>query len=631
MTMDSNQILTALQGMAPRDPSAINPATTDAMARSRDAITKVLERQLGRQAEPFAGLNDVATAATAALATRGRTPFGQALEQADLARAQKTAQVAGTLGTLATKEAALTGRGGISPYQNAQLMLQNIKFQASRGDHDARLVEQFIDNARASLDNDSSIDFLMAGHSALQEHQRALGRPLNGQESVAVLSNVMRSNSYKTKAPDTLRERQINQLAMFRERIRRGETLTPLERDQMSAIENELTKYTPVGDQGLIRRDSMAPLQGGTSSAPTGSSFNVPQGMADIFQRVSQETGVSPDILQKIAHIESRFNPGAVSPKGALGVMQVMPATGAGMGFSLEQLNDPAQNIRAGAMYYKQMLDQFGGNPVLAAIAYNGGPGRAQQFIQSGGDWNVLPEETRRYAGLFLTSGMTPPQQQPGAAGAQRQQALNNLPPNVSVAVPPASKPPSQATQDDLQSIAVFSRAIPMLEAGINESVPGIGHAFGPLSDYGLMNNERVRNFQAALNTLRVQAQSIVKGTPSNFDIQTVVAMFPNLGLSKDTNKIRVQFLKEAFGEALKIRLGSLMGSQGRMEIPGTMIEAAKNLGVSMSEIVPITPDEAVRRWSQWDATMNGATQLFGQSNAARKPAQDLKKKYGLE
>jgi soluble lytic murein transglycosylase-like protein len=87
--------------------------------------------------------------------------------------------------------------------------------------------------------------------------------------------------------------------------------------------------------------------------------------------------GHPTNLLRAIVHVESRFNTAAVSPKGAIGLMQVMPATATGLGVvdPATRLFDPAVNLDAGARLLRQLLDQFKDRPELAIAAYNAGPG----------------------------------------------------------------------------------------------------------------------------------------------------------------------------------------------------------------------------------------------------------------
>ncbi|PVM83342.1 lytic transglycosylase [Caulobacter radicis] len=81
---------------------------------------------------------------------------------------------------------------------------------------------------------------------------------------------------------------------------------------------------------------------------------------------------LDPKLVEAVAWRESRFKPTARSRKGAMGVMQLMPATARDLGVDP---SDMAQNVRGGAMYLRQMLTRFGGDVKLALAAYNAGPG----------------------------------------------------------------------------------------------------------------------------------------------------------------------------------------------------------------------------------------------------------------
>ena len=99
---------------------------------------------------------------------------------------------------------------------------------------------------------------------------------------------------------------------------------------------------------------------------------------------------IDPDFVASVVKAESGFNPAAVSPKGARGLMQLMPGTAAILG--LENAFDPAANLEAGTKYLRQLLDQYAGDAVKALAAYNAGPRRVEQY---GG---VPPDaETRAY------------------------------------------------------------------------------------------------------------------------------------------------------------------------------------------------------------------------------------------
>jgi soluble lytic murein transglycosylase len=100
-----------------------------------------------------------------------------------------------------------------------------------------------------------------------------------------------------------------------------------------------------------------------------------------------------PALTLAIARQESEFDPGAVSPVGARGLMQIMPATARstakryGLPYTPASLtSDPNYNLTLGSAYLGQMIDSFGGSYVLAIASYNAGPGRANEWIGQWGD-----------------------------------------------------------------------------------------------------------------------------------------------------------------------------------------------------------------------------------------------------
>lgn len=116
----------------------------------------------------------------------------------------------------------------------------------------------------------------------------------------------------------------------------------------------------------------------------------------EMIARVADRHQVDGLLLASIMEAESGFNSSAISPQGALGLMQVMPATAHFYG--IEQLLEPELNIELGTRYLVSLLDQFDGDVTLALAGYNAGPGSVKRF---GG---VPPyRETQRYVDRVLT------------------------------------------------------------------------------------------------------------------------------------------------------------------------------------------------------------------------------------
>jgi soluble lytic murein transglycosylase-like protein len=90
-----------------------------------------------------------------------------------------------------------------------------------------------------------------------------------------------------------------------------------------------------------------------------------------IIENAASLAAVQPNLLRAVIVVESGFNPRAVSKRGAIGLMQLMPATAAR--FGIADSFDPRQNVNAGARYLKFLLDRFGQDTTLALAAYNAG------------------------------------------------------------------------------------------------------------------------------------------------------------------------------------------------------------------------------------------------------------------
>lgn len=114
-----------------------------------------------------------------------------------------------------------------------------------------------------------------------------------------------------------------------------------------------------------------------------------------IFERASEKYNVPVRLLKAVAKAESNFSPNVTSSCGAMGIMQLMPATAKSLGVSSPY--DPEQNIMGGAKFLGRLLSQFDGNEELAIAAYSAGPGSVLKY-------NGIPpfSETQSYVNRVM-------------------------------------------------------------------------------------------------------------------------------------------------------------------------------------------------------------------------------------
>ena len=138
-----------------------------------------------------------------------------------------------------------------------------------------------------------------------------------------------------------------------------------------------------------------------TQGLPT---MNLPKSQyIALAQQDATAAGISPVYFVRQINQESGFNPGAVSPAGAVGIAQFLPSTAAGLG--IDPWN-PVQALRGAAQLMASYNRNYGGDYAKALAAYNGGSGTVQYAVNTcGANWlNCLPAETRHY--IFVIMGI---------------------------------------------------------------------------------------------------------------------------------------------------------------------------------------------------------------------------------
>ena len=157
------------------------------------------------------------------------------------------------------------------------------------------------------------------------------------------------------------------------------------------------------GIQALLTRarsGGAAPATPVNIPSSTGVSNRV-EAIRDKINATASQVGVDADLLARLVNQESRGNPSAVSPVGARGLTQLMPATAEELGVDPD---DPDENLFGGALYLKRQLERFGGDVRKALAAYNWGPSNVSKAIRKHGDqWDKnLPAETEDYLKKIL-------------------------------------------------------------------------------------------------------------------------------------------------------------------------------------------------------------------------------------
>jgi soluble lytic murein transglycosylase-like protein len=167
-------------------------------------------------------------------------------------------------------------------------------------------------------------------------------------------------------AADTAR-RQSEKIAERQEKALAGMAVSIVH--QQSSVRRQLRNPQSAGFFNLPALDNITPGR----AAPRCDSLPADD-IDNLVNTAAQRTSVEPELIRSVMRQESAFRPCAVSPKGAIGLMQLLPETAADLG--VKDPFEPQANVLGGATLLKQLMDRYGGDLSLTLGAYNAGPGK---------------------------------------------------------------------------------------------------------------------------------------------------------------------------------------------------------------------------------------------------------------
>jgi len=178
-----------------------------------------------------------------------------------------------------------------------------------------------------------------------------------------------------------------------------------------------VSNIAPGTNMGIAAYD--VPESGGSVRATRFVDASKSRGFDDLIDEHASRSGVRRDLVRAVIQVESAFNPRALSNKGAMGLMQLMPATA--RQFGVRNAFDPAENVRGGVAYLRQLLDRYDGDERLALAAYNAGPTAGDSHGQTVPPYKETRSYVSRIKGLAGASTASTSRRAPAADSASEQ------------------------------------------------------------------------------------------------------------------------------------------------------------------------------------------------------------------
>lgn len=168
--------------------------------------------------------------------------------------------------------------------------------------------------------------------------------------------------------------------------LRNGFNISHDHRQQLGAttrlfLTTSEQEYVDVPSDNIVSFEKEEIVPPSSDQSVTGSatqSVQISASLQDIVEKASRENQLDSDFVHAVIRAESNGKSNAVSPKGAQGLMQLMPQTAAKLG--VRNSFDPGENVSAGTKYLRDLLARYQNDPIRALAAYNAGAGRVQQY-----------------------------------------------------------------------------------------------------------------------------------------------------------------------------------------------------------------------------------------------------------